>query len=85
VHLRLVLDHDQLERGHVETQLFAGPGAVLQQSCFIFVISPGVGHDSRATLGVRLRMSSTASATCCSVTRPFSTSSSRRLTSISWK
>ena len=35
--------------------------------------------------GVRLRMSSTVASTCSSVTMPFSTSSSRRLTSISWK
>jgi hypothetical protein len=51
VHLRRVLDHDQLERGHVEAQLFAGPGTVFQQPCFIFGMSPRVGHDSRATLG----------------------------------
>ena len=35
--------------------------------------------------GVRLRMSSTVASTWASVTMPFSTSSSRRLTSISWK
>jgi hypothetical protein len=35
--------------------------------------------------GVRSRMSATVAATCASVTMPFSTSSSRRLTSINWK
>ncbi len=52
-------------------------------------LKPSSTHARATTFaprsGVRARMSSTAALTCSSVRMPFSTKSSRRLTSINWK
>jgi hypothetical protein len=52
-------------------------------------LNPGSVHARATTLAPRSapreRMSSAVACTCASVTMPFSTSSSRRLISISWK